>query len=69
MIRTAQLAEMSIVYGNRYKSSNKEVESGLNDASRAFYKGDYQDSLEIVLNALNIVEPGIHKKLLDKMES
>jgi septation ring formation regulator EzrA len=45
------------------------VESGLNDASRAFYKGDYQDSLEIVLNALNIVEPGIHKKLLDKMES
>ena len=67
--KTAAMAEMAIVYGNRYKSSNKEVESGLNDASRAFYKGDYQDSLEIVLNALNIVEPGIHKKLLDKMES
>jgi septation ring formation regulator len=67
--KTAAMAEMAIVYGNRYKSSNKEVESGLNDASKAFYKGDYQDSLEIVLNALNIVEPGIHKKLLDKMES
>ena len=67
--KTAAMAEMAIGYGNRYKSSNKEVESGLNDASRAFYKGDFQDSLEIVLNALNIVEPGIHKKLLDKMES
>ena len=67
--KTAAMAEMAIVYGNRYKSSNKEVESGLNSASKAFNRGDYQDSLEIVLSALNIVEPGIHKKLLDKMES
>ena len=67
--KTAAMAEMAIVYGNRYKSSNKEVESGLNNACKAFNKGDYQDSLEIVLSALNIVEPGIHKKLLDKMES
>ena len=67
--KTAAMAEMAIVYGNRYKSSNKEVESGLNNACKAFNKGDYQDSLETVLSALNIVEPGIHKKLLDKMES
>ena len=67
--KTAAMAEMAIVYGNRYKSSNKEVENGLNNACKAFYKGDYQDSLEIVLSTLNIVEPGIHKKLLDKMES
>ena len=41
---------------------------GLISASKAFYKGDYKNSLEIVLNTLNIVEPGIHKKLLSKME-
>ena len=67
--KTAAMAEMAIVYGNRYRTSNEEVESGLNRASKAFYKGDYKSSLEIVLNALNIVEPGIHKKLLNKMES
>ena len=67
--KTAAMAEMAIVYGNRYRTSNEEVESGLNSASKAFYKGDYKSSLEIVLNALNIVEPGIHKKLLNKMES
>lgn len=68
-IKTAAMAEMAIVYGNRYKSSNEEVEKGLNQSEKAFNKGDYQHSLEIVINALNIVEPGIHKKLLDKMES
>lgn len=67
--KTAAMAEMAIVYGNRYRSSNSEVESGLNKATKAFNKGNYKDSLEIVLNTLNIVEPGIHKKLLSKMES
>lgn len=66
--KTAAMAEMAIVYGNRYRTSNKEVESGLNASSKAFNKGDYKKSLEIVLNTLNIVEPGIHKKLLNKME-
>ncbi len=66
--KTAAMAEMAIVYGNRYRTSNKEVEAGLNASSKAFNKGDYKDSLEIVLNTLNIVEPGIHKKLLNKME-
>ena len=67
--KTAAMAEMAIVYGNRYRSSNAEVEKGLNSASKAFESGDYNNSLEIVLNSLNIVEPGIRKKLLSKMES
>lgn len=67
--KTAAMAEMAIVYGNRYRSSNREVETGLNASSKAFNKGEYKDSLEIILNTLNIVEPGIHKKLLSKMES
>ncbi len=67
--KTAAMAEMAIVYGNRYRSSYKEVEKGLIASEKAFMKGNYQESLEIVLNALNIVEPGIQKKLLSKMES
>lgn len=67
--KAAAMAEMAIVYGNRYRSSNKEVENGLNSSQKAFENGEYNDSLEIVLNALNIVEPGIRKKLLSKMES
>ncbi len=68
-IKTAIMAEMAIVYGNRYKSSNKEVEMGLNASEKAFNKGEYKESLDIVLNTLNIIEPGIYKKLLSRMES
>ncbi len=62
--RTAGMAELAIVYGNRYRSSYKEIDDSLNHAEKEFKKGEYKRSLEISLNALNIVEPGIHKKLL-----
>lgn len=67
--KTASMAELSIVYGNRYRSSHKEVDSGLLKAEKEFYKGNYKESLEMAINTLNIVEPGIHKKLLGVYES
>ena len=67
--KLAAMAEMGIVYGNRYRSSNKDIESGLVAATKAFNKGDYKKSLDMVLNTINIVEPGIHKKLLSRVES
>lgn len=67
--KTAAMAEMAIIYGNRYRSSNREVELGLIEGTKAFENGDYTKSLELVLNAINIVEPGIQKKLISMMES
>lgn len=67
--KTASMAELSIVYGNRYRSSHKEVDTGLLKAEKEFYKGNYKESLEIAINTLNIVEPGIHKKLLGVYDS
>lgn len=62
--RTCGMAELAIVYGNRYRSSYKEIDNSLRLATKEFKKGEYKKSLEISLNALNIVEPGIHKKLI-----
>ena len=64
MIKTAQLAEMSIVYGNRYRSKYKEIDKGLLDAEELFYKGKYKDSLDIALKAVSIVDDKIYRKLL-----
>lgn len=64
MIKTAQLAEMSIVYGNRYRAYYAEVDRGLSDAESKFYKGDYKDSLDISIKATSIVDENIYKKLL-----
>jgi len=65
-IKTAKMAETAIVYGNRYRVVNKEVDLGLTKAENSFYKGNFKNSLENAINAINIVEPGIHKRLLEE---
>lgn len=64
LVKTAAMAEIAIVYGNRYRVNDKDIENGLIKAEKEFNKGSYKNSLEIALNILNIVEPGIHNKLL-----
>jgi len=65
-IKTAKMAETAIVYGNRYRVVNKDVDLGLAKAENSFYKGNFKNSLENAINAINIIEPGIHKRLLDE---
>ena len=69
LTKTAGMAEMAIVYGNRYRSTYKEIEFSLIKAEKEFRSGDYKKSLETSLNALNMVEPGIHKRLMSAYES
>ena len=65
-VKTAKMAEAAIVYGNRYRLTNKEVEFGLIKAENLFIKGNFQNSLENAISAINIIEPGIHKRLLNE---
>lgn len=68
-MKTAKMAETAIVYGNRYRVTNREVDFGLVKAENAFLKGNFKNSLENAINAINIVEPGIHKKLLEESQN
>ena len=68
-IKTARMAEAAIVYGNRYRVTNKEVDFGLIKAENMFMKGNFKASLENAIGAINIIEPGIHKRLLDEYKS
>ena len=69
MMKTAMFAEMAIVYGNRYRSDVEELDKNLSNSEVLFYKGDYQKSLEISINALNRIENGIYDKLLKLYEN
>jgi septation ring formation regulator len=64
MIKTAQMAEMAIVYGNRYRGKFEEVDEGLIDAESKFYKGNYKESLDISIKVTSIVDENIYRKLL-----
>lgn len=65
IVKTASMAENAIVYGNRYRAINSNINNGLTKAEREFNKGNFKESLEYAINSINVVEPGIHKRLLD----
>lgn len=65
MMKTAMFSEMAIVYGNRFRTDDSTIDKNLTAAEILFYKGDYKKSLEISINALNKVEPGLYDKLLE----
>lgn len=66
MVKTAKLAEMAIVYGNRYRFGEKNIDEGLRIAEKHFYKGDYKKALEISIDNIEEVEPGIYNRLLEE---
>ena len=68
MIKTAKLAEYSIVYGNRYRSTNINIDSGLNQAQMFFYKGNYKKSLETSVSTIERIDSDIRKKVKELYE-
>ena len=65
IVKTASMAENAIVYGNRYRALNKEINYGLMKAERDFFKGDFNESLAEAIKSINVIEPGIREKLLE----
>lgn len=65
MIKTAKMAEMTIVYGNRFRSEVENIDRGLNRAEMLFYKGNYKGALEVSINAIDIADPDFKKRLLN----
>lgn len=64
MIKASTLAEMAIVYGNRYRNGMDLINDNLSQAERLFYKGDYNESLEISIDTIERFEKGVYEKLL-----
>ena len=64
MIKTARMAEVSIVYGNRYRSIYKDIDKGLVKAENEFFKGNYRNSLDYAIKSIQIVDKDIYQKLL-----
>lgn len=64
LLKTIVMLEETIVYGNRYRSEKEKVNEGLNIAEKLFYQGEYKKALEITMNAIDYVEPGVHNKII-----
>ena len=64
MIKNARLAELAIMYVNRYRSIYKDVNESLNDAEKLFFKGNYRESYELVISVAVSIDENIDRKLL-----
>ena len=65
MVKCAAFAEMTMVYGNRYRSKYEELDKNLAYSEMLFFKGEYKKALQLSINTLNKVEPGIQNKLVE----
>ena len=68
LIKSTILEKNTIIYGNRYRIKKQYIDESLNKAEYLFLNGEYKKSLELSLNVVDSVEPGIYKKLLELYE-
>ncbi|MEG0364946.1 MAG: septation ring formation regulator EzrA [Erysipelotrichales bacterium] len=64
LLKTAQMAENTIVFANRYRSSRPEIDVMLNRAEQFFTNGEYTKSLSSAIEAIESIYPSIRKELL-----
>lgn len=68
LVKTAAMVEVAIMYGNRYRPINKNLDLEIVRAEELFFKGEYKKALENTIRAINVVEPGVHEKLLESVK-
>ena len=68
IIKTAAMSEVAIVYGNRYRPVNKNLDIELTKSEDMFFNGEYKKSLDCAIRAIKVIEPGIYKKLMESMK-
>lgn len=64
MIKTAELAEKCMVYGNRFRSSYTDIDRGLDEARKSFFKGDYKKSLDVSIKAISLIDKNFYQELV-----
>lgn len=63
IIKESMLSEVAIIYGNRYRSNVSNVDKEISKAEELYYRGEYHDALNTVVNILEKTEPGIYSQL------
>ena len=62
IVKSVLMCENLIVYGNRYRSTYKEIDDALTTAEDLFRKGKYKQSIDVSIKALKKVDNNITNK-------
>ena len=56
IVKSVITCEKLIVYGNRYRTTYKEIDDALNEAEELFRKGKYKQSMDVSIKAISNVD-------------
>ena len=62
IVKSVITCEELIVYGNRYRTTYKEIDDALNSAEELFRKGKYKQSIDVSVKAISKVDSTIINK-------
>lgn len=62
IVKNVIICEKLIVYGNRYRVTNSEIDSSLTEAEELFRKGKYKQSMDVSLKAIAKVDDTVLKR-------
>ena len=63
VMRDSQLTELMIQYGNRFRSTDADLNAHLNEAERLFKENRYKRALDVAKDAVESAEPGSAAKI------
>ncbi len=63
VVKSAAMVEVAIVYGNRYRPVNSNLDKEMTRAEELFYQGEFKRALDSLIRAINPIEPGFQNKL------
>ena len=69
MVKYAELAEAAICYSNRYRGVFEDIDTALDNASKEFFKGNYQKSFMDTTKLVQDIDPNLQKRLVEEYES
>ncbi len=64
IVGTVEMVENAIVFGNKYRSSNSEIDDQLSRSELLFHNGDYTEAIKVAIGAIEKVHPISYEKLI-----
>ena len=53
LVKSVILCEKLIVYGNRYRSVSDDIDKSVDEASKLFYKGSYNQAINVLIRSIS----------------
>lgn len=64
IVGTVEMVENAIVFGNKYRSSNPDIDDQLSRSELLFHNGDYTEAIKVAIGAIEKVHPISYEKLI-----